>query len=187
MTKLKVCISDMIHEIPVEDDEVENFKKIISELNIKTNKLFASTDGINTRLLLFLILLINQNKKLKIFNNFEDNIIKLAKSISRLLANTGHTLESQLITSNIIVEHDTSGLQEEIQEEINNEEIQKIINESQAKIDKLEAEKQEIIDNMNKKINLITEQNNKELQENITFVDDLIKILEKLANNINSL
>ena len=79
MTKLKVCISDMIHEIPVEDDEVENFKKIISELNIKTNKLFASTDGINTRLLLFLILLINQNKKLKIFNNFEDNIIKLDK------------------------------------------------------------------------------------------------------------
>ena len=61
------------------------------------------------------------------------------------------------------------------------------MNESQAKIDKLEAEKQEIIDNMNKKINLITEQNNKELQENITFVDDLIKILEKLANNINSL
>lgn len=157
MTKLDISISSIKYSIDISDEELESFKKIAKSLNKKSNELMMKTGKISDRLLLFILLLINMNKKEKLFNNFEENIIKLLRKTAPLLQN-GDNLDSQLVLSNIILEHETENIQESNILEVNNENITKII-----------------------------EDNNKTNQETIEFIDEIIKFVEKLANNINKI
>ncbi len=157
MTKLDIAISSIKYSIEISDEELESFKKITKSLNEKTNELMMETGKISDRLLLFILLLVNLNKKEKIFNNFEENIIKLLKKIAPLLQN-GDTLDSQLILASIILEHETENIKEDKNPAITDENILKII-----------------------------EDNKKTNEETIKFIDEIIKFVEKLANNINNI
>ncbi len=157
MTKLDIAISSIKYSIEVSDEELDSFKKITSSLNEKTNELMMRTGKISDRLLLFILLLINLNKKEKVFNNFEENIIKLLKKIAPLLRN-GDTLDSQLILASIILEHETEDIKEDNSPVITDENLLKIVDD-------------------NKKTN----------EETIKFIDEIIKFIEKLANNINNI
>ncbi len=157
MTKLDIAISSIKYSIETSDEELESFKKIAKSLNEKTNELMMETGKISDRLLLFILLLVNLNKKEKIFNNFEENIIKLLKKIAPLLQN-GDTLDSQLILASIILEHETENIKEDKNPAITDENILKII-----------------------------EDNKKTNEETIKFIDEIIKFVEKLANNINNI
>lgn len=157
MTKLDIAISSMKYSIETGDEELESFKEIAKSLNEKTNQLMIKTGRISDRLLLFILILINLNKKEKIFNNFEENIIKLLKKLVPLLQN-GDNLESQLILSSIILEHETENIVEEKNSAITDENILKII-----------------------------EDNKETNEETIKFIDEIIKFVEKLANNINKI
>lgn len=159
MTKLDIAISSIKYSLEVSEEELDIFIKIAKSLNEKTNKLMMKTGKISDRLLLFIILLINLNKKEKIFNNFEENIAKLLKKASPLLQNKD-SLDSQLILAGIITENETQDIIENISQEskITDENLSKII-----------------------------EENNRINEETLKFIDDVIKIIEKLANNINEL
>lgn len=157
MTKLDIAISSIKYSIEVSDEELDSFKKITSSLNEKTNELMMRTGKISDRLLLFILLLINLNKKEKVFNNFEENVIKLLKKIAPLLRN-GDTLDSQLILASIILEHEVEDIKEDNGPVITDENLLKIVND-------------------NKKTN----------EETIKFIDEIIKFIEKLANNINNI
>ncbi len=111
MSKLDIAISSIKHSIEINDEELESFKKIISTLNKKTNELVMDTGKISDRLLLFILILIDTNKKEKIFDNFEENIIKLLKKISPFF-NNKNDLDTQLVLSSIIVENETQNLPE---------------------------------------------------------------------------
>lgn len=157
MTKLDIAISSIKYSIEISDEELESFKKIAKSLNEKTNELMMDTGKISDRLLLFILLLINLNKREKIFNNFEENIIKLLKKAAPFLQN-GDTLDSQLILASIIMEHETKNIEENESTAITDENILKII-----------------------------EDNKKTNEETIKFIDEIIKFVEKLANNINNM
>lgn len=111
MTKLDIAVSSITHSIEINDEELESFKKIITSLNKKTNELVMETGKISDRLLLFILILINMNKKEKIFNNFEENIIKLLKKITPLFKNSIN-LDAQLILAGILSENETETLPE---------------------------------------------------------------------------
>lgn len=111
MSKLDIAISSIKHSIEINDEELESFKKIISTLNKKTNELVMDTGKISDRLLLFILILIDTNKKEKIFDNFEENIIKLLKKVSPFF-NNKNDLDTQLVLSSIIVENETQNLPE---------------------------------------------------------------------------
>ena len=111
MSKLDIAISSIIHSIEVNDEEIQSFKKIISTLNKKTNELVMDTGKISDRLLLFILILIDVNKKEKIFDNFEENIIKLLKKVSPFF-NNKNDLDTQLVLSSIIIENETQNLPE---------------------------------------------------------------------------
>lgn len=111
MSKLDIAISSIKHSIEINDEELESFKKIISTLNKKTNELVMDTGKISDRLLLFILILIDTNKKEKIFDNFEENIIKLLKKVSPFFSNK-NDLDTQLVLSSIIVENETQNLPE---------------------------------------------------------------------------
>lgn len=111
MTKLDIAISSITHSIEINDEELENFKKIVSSLNKRTNELVMETGKISDRLLLFILILIDINKKEKIFDNFEENIIKLLKKVSPFFSNK-NDLDTQLVLSSIIVENETQNLPE---------------------------------------------------------------------------
>ena len=157
MTKLDVSISSIRYSIEVNNEELESFKDIIKSLNEKTNELMLETGKISDRLILFILLLININKREKIFDNFEKNIIKLLKNIAPLL-NKNEDLDSQLILAGIITESQTSELKEPKNIYIEEEELAKL-----------------------KRAN----DNNNE--ETLKFIDEIIKFVEKLANNINKI
>ena len=111
MTKLDIAISSIRDSIEINDDELDSFKKIIKSLNEKTNMLMMQTGKISDRLLLFILILININKKERIIDNFEENIIKLIKKVVPLFQNGSH-LDNQLILSSIIVENETSEIKD---------------------------------------------------------------------------
>lgn len=111
MSKLDIAISSIKHSIEINDEELESFKKIISTLNKKTNELVMDTGKISDRLLLFILILIDTNKKEKIFDNFEENIIKLLKKVSPFF-NNKNDLDTQLVLSSIIIENETQNLPE---------------------------------------------------------------------------
>lgn len=111
MTKLDIAISSIRDSIEINDDELDSFKKIIKSLNEKTNILMMQTGKISDRLLLFILILININKKERIIDNFEENIIKLIKKVVPLFQNGSH-LDNQLILSSIIVENETSEIKD---------------------------------------------------------------------------
>ncbi len=157
MTKLDISISSIKHTIECNDDEVESFKEIIGSLNKKTNEIMMNTGKVSDRLILFILLLVNANKEQKIFNNFETNILKLLKTVVPLL-NNNETLENQLIISNIIKESQTLHIKEEKLPEIKDENIQKLLAET-----------------------------NKDNEETLKLIDDIIKFVEKLAKNINNM
>lgn len=165
MTKLDFSIGTIKHSIECTEDELSAFKEIVSILNKKTNEIMMDTGKISDRLILFIILLINANKEQKIFNNFEEKILKLLKSVSNLL-NSGDNLDSQLILSNIIKQNQTANLKEE-----------NIIEEN--KTNNLQTNNQNI-----KKELLENKKNN---DETLLFVDQIIKFIEKLTNNIDKL
>ena len=165
MTKLDFSIGTIKHSIECTEDELSAFKEIVSILNKKTNEIMMDTGKISDRLILFIILLINANKEQKIFNNFEEKILKLLKSVSNLL-NSGDNLDSQLILSNIIKQNQTANLKEENIIEENK------TNNSQVNNQNIEKELLE-----NKKNN----------DETLLFVDQIIKFIEKLTNNIDKL
>ena len=165
MTKLDFSIGTIKHSIECTEDELSAFKEIVSILNKKTNEIMMDTGKISDRLILFIILLINANKEQKIFNNFEEKILKLLKSVSNLL-NSGDNLDSQLILSNIIKQNQTANLKEENIIEENK------TNNSQVNNQNIEKELLE-----NKKNN----------DETLLFVDQIIKFIEKLTNNIEKL
>lgn len=165
MTKLDFSIGTIKHSIECTEDELSAFKEIVSTLNTKTNEIMMDTGKISDRLILFIILLINANKEQKIFNNFEEKILKLLKSVSNLL-NSGDNLDSQLILSNIIKQNQTANLKEENIIEENKK------NNSQTTNQNIEKELLE-----NKKNN----------DETLLFVDEIIKFIQKLANNIDKL
>ena len=165
MTKLDFSIGTIKHSIECNEDELSAFKEIVSTLNTKTNEIMMDTGKISDRLILFIILLINANKEQKIFNNFEEKILKLLKSVSNLL-NSGDNLDSQLILSNIIKQNQTANLKEENIIEENKK------NNSQTTNQNIEKELLE-----NKKNN----------DETLLFVDEIIKFIQKLTNNIDKL
>ena len=148
MTKLDIAISSIRDSIEINDDELDSFKKIIKSLNEKTNMLMMQTGKISDRLLLFILILININKKERIIDNFEENIIKLIKKVVPLFQNGSH-LDNQLILSSIIVENETSEIKD------NSEPIKNI------KEEKSEQEMtlflDEIIDIINKLSNTVSE------------------------------
>ena len=148
MTKLDIAISSIRDSIEINDDELDSFKKIIKSLNEKTNMLMMQTGKISDRLLLFILILININKKERIIDNFEENIIKLIKKVVPLFQNGSH-LDNQLILSSIIVENETSEIKD------NNEPTKNI------KEEKSEQEMtlflDEIIDIINKLSNTVSE------------------------------
>ncbi len=111
MTKLDIAISSIRDSIEINDDELESFKKIVKSLNEKTNMLMMQTGKISDRLLLFILILININKKERLIDNFEENIIKLIKKVVPLFQNGSH-LDNQLILSSIIVENETSEIKD---------------------------------------------------------------------------
>lgn len=111
MTKLDIAVSSITHSLEVNDEELDSFKKIITSLNKKTNELVMDTGKISDRLLLFTLILINMNKKEKIFNNFEKNIITLLKKITPLFKG-GNNLDTQLILAGILSENETETLPE---------------------------------------------------------------------------
>ncbi len=111
MIKLDIAISSIRDSIEINDDELDSFKKIIKSLNEKTNILMMQTGKISDRLLLFILILININKKERIIDNFEENIIKLIKKVVPLFQNGSH-LDNQLILSSIIVENETSEIKD---------------------------------------------------------------------------
>lgn len=111
MTKLDIAVSSITHSLEINDEELESFKKIITSLNKKTNELVMETGKISDRLLLFILILINMNKKEKIFNNFEKNIIALLKKITPLFKG-GNNLDTQLILAGILSENETETLPE---------------------------------------------------------------------------
>lgn len=157
MTKLDIAISSIKCSIECSDEEAEAFKMLSRSLNKKTNELMMQTGKISDRLLLFIVLLANANKETKIFNNFEQNIIKLMRSIAPLL-NNNSTLEDQLVLANIIKENETMELKEDNSQIINDENVLKIIDE-------------------NKRTN----------EETLQFIDEITNFVEKLANNINKM
>ena len=165
MTKLDFSIGTIKHSIECTEDELSAFKEIVSILNKKTNEIMMDTGKISDRLILFIILLINANKEQKIFNNFEEKILKLLKSVSNLL-NSGDNLDSQLILSNIIKQNQTANLKEENIIEENKTNNSQIINQNIEK---------ELLEN---------KKNN---DETLLFVDQIIKFIEKLTNNIEKL
>ena len=148
MTKLDIAISSIRDSIEINDDELDSFKKIVKSLNEKTNMLMMQTGKISDRLLLFILILININKKERIIDNFEENIIKLIKKVVPLFQNGSH-LDNQLILSSIIVENETSEIKD------NNEPTKNI------KEEKSEQEMtlflDEIIDIINKLSNTVSE------------------------------
>ena len=148
MTKLDIAISSIRDSIEINDDELDSFKKIIKSLNEKTNILMMQTGKISDRLLLFILILININKKERIIDNFEENIIKLIKKVVPLFQNGSH-LDNQLILSSIIVENETSEIKD------NNEPTKNI------KEEKTEQEMalflDEIIEIINKLSNTVSE------------------------------
>ena len=111
MTKLDIAISSITHSLEINEEELESFKKIITSLNKKTNELVMDTGKISDRLLLFVLILINMNKKEKIFNDFEKNIIILLKKIAPLFKG-GNNLDTQLILAGILSENETESLPE---------------------------------------------------------------------------
>ena len=111
MTKLDIAISSIRDSIEINDDELDSFKKIVKSLNEKTNMLMMQTGKISDRLLLFILILININKKERVIDNFEENIIKLIKKVVPLFQNGSH-LDNQLILSSIIVENETSEIKD---------------------------------------------------------------------------
>lgn len=111
MKKLDIAISSIRDSIEIDDDELESFKKIVKSLNEKTNMLMMQTGKISDRLLLFILILININKKERIIDNFEENIIKLIKKVVPFFQNGSH-LDNQLILSSIIVENETSEIKD---------------------------------------------------------------------------
>ena len=165
MTKLDFSIGTIKHSIECTEDELSAFKEIVSILNKKTNEIMMDTGKISDRLILFIILLINANKEQKIFSNFEEKILKLLKSVSNLL-NSGDNLDSQLILSNIIKQNQTANLKEEAIVEDNKTNNLQIINQTIEK---------ELLEN---------KKNN---DETLLFVDQIIKFIEKLTNNIEKL
>ena len=148
MTKLDIAISSIRDSIEINDDELDSFKKIIKSLNEKTNMLMMQTGKISDRLLLFILILININKKERVIDNFEENIIKLIKKVVPLFQNGSH-LDNQLILSSIIVENETSEIKD------NNKPTKNI------KEEKTEQEMalflDEIIDIINKLSNTVSE------------------------------
>lgn len=148
MTKLDIAISSIRDSIEINDDELESFKKIVKSLNEKTNMLMMQTGKISDRLLLFILILININKKERVIDNFEENIIKLIKKVVPLFQNGSH-LDNQLILSSIIVENETSGIED------NNELIKNIKEEKSEQEIALFLD--EIIEIINKLSNTVNE------------------------------
>lgn len=148
MTKLDIAISSIRDSIEINDDELESFKKIVKSLNEKTNMLMMQTGKISDRLLLFILILININKKERVIDNFEENIIKLIKKVVPLFQNGSH-LDNQLILSSIIVENETSGIED------NNEPIKNIKEEKSEQEVALFLD--EIIEIINKLSNTVNE------------------------------
>lgn len=148
MTKLDIAISSIRDSIEINDDELESFKKIVKSLNEKTNMLMMQTGKISDRLLLFILILININKKERVIDNFEENIIKLIKKVVPLFQNGSH-LDNQLILSSIIVENETSGIED------NNEPIKNIKEEKSEQEIALFLD--EIIEIINKLSNTVNE------------------------------
>ena len=148
MTKLDIAISSIRDSIEINDDELDSFKKIIKSLNEKTNMLMMQTGKISDRLLLFILILININKKERIIDNFEENIIKLIKKVVPLFQNGSH-LDNQLILSSIIVENETSEIKD-------NREPTKNIKEEKSE-QEMTLFLDEIIDIINKLSNTVSE------------------------------
>lgn len=148
MTKLDIAISSIRDSIEINDDELDSFKKIVKSLNEKTNMLMMQTGKISDRLLLFILILININKKERIIDNFEENIIKLIKKVVPLFQNGSH-LDNQLILSSIIVENETSEIKD-------NSEPTKNIKEEKSE-QEMTLFLDEIIDIINKLSNTVSE------------------------------
>ena len=148
MTKLDIAISSIRDSIEINDDELDSFKKIIKSLNEKTNMLMMQTGKISDRLLLFILILININKKERIIDNFEENIIKLIKKVVPLFQNGSH-LDNQLILSSIIVENETSEIKD-------NNKLTKNIKEEKTE-QEMALFLDEIIDIINKLSNTVSE------------------------------
>lgn len=148
MTKLDIAISSIRDSIEINDDELDSFKKIIKSLNEKTNMLMMQTGKISDRLLLFILILININKKERVIDNFEENIIKLIKKVVPLFQNGSH-LDNQLILSSIIVENETSEIKD-------NSEPTKNIKEEKSE-QEMTLFLDEIIDIINKLSNTVSE------------------------------
>ena len=163
MSKLDISISSIKYSLDVSDEEREAFIQLAKILNEKTNKLMMRTGKISDRLLLFILVLINLNKQEKLFSNFEENIIKLLKKASIFLQNK-ENLDSQLVLAGIITQNETQALPEYIDESKKN------------------ISSGDLLEPLEK---------GKEIEENyketIAFIDDVLKVIEKLANNINML
>jgi len=156
MTKIEVTISSIKCSLECSDEEADIFKKLANVLNRKTNELMLNTGKISDRLLLFTIILIDANKELKLFNDFENNIIKLIKNVAPLFNNTSGNLDNDLVLAGMVEENETENLPEDNLNQVTNEKIL-----------------QEI------------EKNKKSNKEMIEFISKLINLIEKLENNIN--
>lgn len=157
MTKLDISISSIKYTVEVSDEELDSFQQLAKTLNQKTNELRMKTGKISDRLLLFIIILLNINKKEKIFTNFEDKIIKLLKTSAPFL-NNGNNLDTNLIFGGIFSENTTQNIKEDKDSILQDENILKIIDD-----------------------------HNKTNEETLKFIDEITNFIEKLANNINKI
>jgi len=111
MTKLDISISSIKYTIDCSDEEKKMFEDLVRILNIRANELMLKIGKINDKFILFVLLLISQNKKERLFENFEENMIILLKQLKSVLnVVQNNDLEGQLILSNIIKENETKNL-----------------------------------------------------------------------------
>lgn len=199
MTKLEISISSTKYSIECSDEEIEIFKEITKSLNQKSNELMMRTGKISDLLLMFILLLINTNKELGIFNNFQENISKLIKNISPLLIlkdeekiDEKESLSSKLLFANIIKENEISGLEETTTAEstCNNFKETTAAEANIGKEASSELQEKDLVEIVTKNSNSdelenLKQENQKNSEETIKFIDEITELIEKLANNIN--
>jgi hypothetical protein len=144
---IKSCISSIETNIDIGGIEPKKIEEIIKNININNNELRLKIGKINDRLSLFVLILIFANKEHKVFSNFEENIIKLLKKISRNLEDKKKrdsenflSIDELLTICAINFQNKTKDLLEEItinstinsteQNNQNNEKFLKIINDT---------------------------------------------------------
>lgn len=146
MTNVKISIGQIVETIDVPDEDREVIENIARELNKEVNEYSFSIGRVDTRILLFILLLINTNKKERLISNFSDKIFSLLKAIIPLLSiskvSDDSSFKRNLILANLIKKNEANSIIEgidinEYSEEEHFKELNDLTNEFSEKLEKL--------------------------------------------------